>query len=496
MRTIAELIRWRAARHPALMATWFEGRVRSYGALDLSSSELAAGLAGKLGLQPGDRVAVLDKNSDAYLELLFALDKAGLVAAPVNRRLTSYEIGLVIAEIDPKLIVVGEDFAGHCVGLGAPCIGFDALPRGGPDPHRDVDGAVAWQFSTSGTTGLPKGAMLTGWNVLNAGACLALEMPEYREGGPSLIAMPMFHLAGAGAAIWAMQLGASLVIMREIAAPDVLLQAIVEHRIETAHLVPAVMHMLCELPDAACADFSHFKRVAYGTAPIAPDLLRRAIALFGCKFTQLYGLTETTGPFAALPFEHHHGERLAACGRPMFGGRARIVGPDGQESPRGEIGEIVYRGENLMSGYWRRAEATAEAMRGGWFHTGDAGLMDAEGFIYIKDRIKDMIVSGGENVYPAEIEALLASHPDIAEAAVIGVPDAKWGEAVKAVVVVRPGSALTAEALIAWTAGQMAGYKRPRSVDFVDILPRNASGKLLKRALREPYWRGMGRGVN
>jgi acyl-CoA synthetase (AMP-forming)/AMP-acid ligase II len=496
MRTIAELIRWRAARHPALMATWFEGRTRSYGALNRSSSELAAGLVEKLGLQPGDRVAILDKNSDAYLELLFALDKAGLVAAPVNRRLTPHEIGLIIADIGPRLIVAGEEFAGHCAGVGAPCLGFDELPRGGADPHRDVDGAVTWQFSTSGTTGLPKGAMLTGWNVLNAGACFALETPEYREGGPSLICMPMFHLAGAGVAIWGMQLGASLVILREIAAPDILLQTITQHRIETAHLVPAVLHMLCELPEAGSADFSHFQHVGYGTAPIAPDLLRRAIALLGCKFTQFYGLTETTGPFAALPFEHHHGERLASCGRPMFGGRARIVGADGQELPRGEIGEIAYRGENLMVGYWRRPDATAEAIRGGWFHTGDAGLMDADGFIFIKDRIKDMIVSGGENVYPAEIEALLASHPEIAEAAVIGVPDAKWGEAVKAVVVARPGSALTAEALIAWTGGRLAGYKRPRSVDFVDALPRNASGKLLKRVLREPYWRGKDRGVN
>jgi acyl-CoA synthetase (AMP-forming)/AMP-acid ligase II len=495
MRTIAELIRWRAARHPSLMATWFEGRTRSYGALNLFSSELAAGLVAKLGLQPGDRVAILDKNSDAYLELLFALDKAGLVAAPVNRRLTAHEIGLIIADIGPKLVVAGEEFAGHCAGLDVPVLGFDELPRGGPDPHRDQDGAVTWQFCTSGTTGLPKGAMLTGWNILNCGTVLALETPEYREGGPNLICMPMFHLAGSGAAVWGMQLGASLVIMREI-VPDILLHTIVEQRIETAHLVPAVLHMLCEMPEAGGADFSHFKRVAYGTAPIAPDLLRRSIALFGCRFTQLYGLTETTGPFTALPFEHHHGERLVSCGRPMLGGRARIVGADGQELPHGEVGEIVYQGENLMTGYWKRPEATAEAIRGGWFHTGDAGLMDADGFIFIKDRIKDMIVSGGENVYPAEIEALLASHPDIAEAAVIGVPDAKWGEAVKAVAVLRAGSPLTAEALIAWTTGKLAGFKRPRSVDFVDALPRNASGKLLKRVLREPYWRGKDRAVN
>jgi acyl-CoA synthetase (AMP-forming)/AMP-acid ligase II len=495
MRSIAELLRWRAARHPALMATWFEGRARSYGELNLSSSELASGLVERLKLQPGDRVAILAKNSDNYLELLFALDKAGLVAAPLNRRLTVHEIAPIVAEISPRLIVAADEFASLCAGLDVPCLGFGDLPRGDADPHRDVDGAVTWQFCTSGTTGTPKGAMLTGWNVLNAGQCLALEVPELREGGPALICLPMFHIAGAGMAVWSMQAGASLIIQREI-VPEAVLQALAEHRIETAHLVPAVMHALCDLPEAASADFSHFKRMLYGTAPIAPALLARAIELFGCAFTQFYGLSETTGPITALSFEHHTGERLLSCGRAMFGGRIRVADGEGRELPRGATGEILYRGENLMAGYWKQPDATADAIRDGWFRTGDAGLMDADGFLYIKDRFKDMIVSGGENVYPTEIEALLAGHPEIADIAIIGVPDAKWGEAVKAVAVRRAGSQLTAEALIAWVAGRLASYKHPRSVDFVDTLPRNASGKLLKRVLREPYWADRERGVN
>jgi acyl-CoA synthetase (AMP-forming)/AMP-acid ligase II len=256
------------------------------------------------------------------------------------------------------------------------------------------------------------------------------------------------------------------------------------------------MLFLTELPQARTADFSAFKHITYGTAPIAPDLLKRCIEIFGCKFCQIYGLTETSGPFSCLPFEHHVGNLLLSCGRPMFGARARILDVHGEELPFGEIGEICYQGESLMSGYWARPEATAEAIRDGWFHSGDAGYMDENGFIFVKDRIKDMIVSGSENVYPAEIEAVLAGHGDIVECAVIGVPDAKWGETVKAVVVKRDGSKLTEQELIEWMRDKVAGYKRPRSVDFIDKLPRNASGKLLKRTLREPYWQGFTRQVN
>jgi acyl-CoA synthetase (AMP-forming)/AMP-acid ligase II len=495
MRTIAELIRWRAQRHPSLQAVWFEGKSQTYAELDRSSSALAGGLVTQLGLAPGDRVAILDKNSAAYLELLFALDKAGVVAAPLNWRLTPAEVRQIIDDVRPKLVVVGPEFRSHGEASGVRTTTFDELPRGGDDPRRDVDGAVSWQFCTSGTTGLPKGAMLTGANVLNTGLCLALEMPEMREGGPSLVAMPMFHLGGAGWAIWAMQEGASLVVVREI-VPEALLKTIVEQRIETALLVPAVMLFLTELPQSRSADFSAFKHITYGTAPISPDLLRRSLETFKCRFSQIYGLTETSGPFTALTHEHHAGERLLSCGRPMFGAQARVVDANDRDLPPYEIGEILYRGESLMTGYWNRPTETEDVMRGGWFHSGDAGFIDEDGFIFIKDRIKDMIVSGSENIYPAEVEAVLAGHPDIVEVAVIGIPDARWGEAVKAVVVKRAGTGLTGETLIAWTRDKLAGYKRPRSVDFVDALPRNASGKLLKRKLREPYWAGYARKVN
>ena len=495
MRTIAEMLRWRAQRHPSLDAVWYAGKSQTYAELDASSSLLAGGLVGTLGLQPGDRIAILDKNCAAYLEMFFALDKAGLVAAPLNWRLTAHEVKLIIDDMKPKLIVTGPEFKATGVASGVPTMTFDDLPRGGGDPRRDVDGAVSTQFCTSGTTGLPKGAMLTGWNVLNVGDCLAQEMPEIREGGRHLVCLPLFHIGGAGWAIWAMQRGSAAIIVRET-VPEQLLNTMVGQKVETALLAPTLMLFLCELPAARTADFSALRHITYGTAPISPDLLRRSIETFKCRFSQLYGLTETTGPITALPHEHHTGERLLSCGRPMFGGRVRIVDAEGNDMPPRQVGEILYQGESLMAGYWQREKETAQAIRGGWLHTGDAGFLDEEGFIFLKDRVRDMIVSGGENVYPAEVEAVLMGHPEVLECAVIGVPDPKWGETVKAVVVRRVGTNLSEPALIEWSRDKIAGFKRPRSVDFMEVLPRNASGKLLKRTLREPYWKGYARRVN
>ena len=495
MRTLAEMLRWRARRHPSLMALWYEGNAQTYGELNDSSSQLAAGLVAKLGLEPGDRVAILDKNCAAYLELFFALDKAGLVTAPLNWRLTAPELKRIIDDMRPKLVVTGAEFKTTGAALAVPTMTFEELPRGGADPMRDADGAVSSQFSTSGTTGLPKGAMLTGWNVLNVGLCLALEMPEIREGGRHLVCLPMFHIGGAGWAIWAMQEGSAAIIVRETAA-EPLLKTMVEQKVETALLAPTLMLFLTELPAARTADFSALRHITYGTAPISPALLQRSIETFKCRFSQLYGLTETTGPITALPHEHHVGERMLSCGRPMFGGHVRVVDAEGNDLPPRQVGEIVYRGESLMRGYWQREKETAQAIRGGWFHTGDAGYLDEEGFMFLKDRVKDMIVSGGENVYPAEIEAVLMGHPEILECAVIGVPDEKWGETVKAVVVRRGGTLLSETTLIEWSREKLAGFKRPRSVDFVEALPRNASGKLLKRTLRELYWASYERRVN
>jgi long-chain acyl-CoA synthetase len=307
--------------------------------------------------------------------------------------------------------------------------------------------------------------------------------------------MPLYHIGGCGWALAALTCGATAVVMREVIPPE-LLKVMVEQRVETAFLVPAVLLFMTQIPGVDQAEFSALKNVVYGASPISQDILRRSIETFGCRFTQVYGLTESTGAITALRHEDHAGDRLLSCGRASFGNEIKAVDPTGQEVPSGEIGEIVYSGIGVMAGYWRRPQETEDAIRDGWLHTGDAGSIDEDGFIYIRDRIKDMIVSGGENIYPAELESVLAEHPAVADVAVIGVPDDRWGETVKAIVVRAGGATLGEEELISWSRERLAGYKRPRSVDFVDSIPRNPSGKILKRELREPYWTGLARRVH
>jgi long-chain acyl-CoA synthetase len=496
MRTVAEALRWRALRHPDLPITWFQGRSRTFAEMDRSSTALAAGLVER-GLQPGDHVCILDKNSDDYFELLFAVDKCGAISTPINWRLTPSEVRKVADDAQPALFVAGEEFKAIAEEAGQAPLTWSQLPRvdRGADPHRDAENRVAWQLYTSGTTGLPKGAMLTNLSLTGLGGAFLYELPEFREGGRSLVAMPLYHIGGSGWGLAAMSSGSTLVITREV-IPQELLQVIAEQRVETAFLVPAVLLFMTQLPESQTADFSSLRNIAYGASPITPAVLQRSIDTFKCRFTQVYGLTETTGAITALSFEQHQGERFLSCGRAFWGAEIKIAGPDGEELPRGETGEIVYRGPGMMAGYWNRPDDTAAVIRDGWFHSGDAGSMDKDGFIYIKDRIKDMIVSGGENVYPVEVESVLAAHPAVADVAVFGVPDDKWGEAVKAVVVRKPGFELSEQELIEWTRDQLAGYKRPRSVDFIEAIPRNPSGKVLKRQLREPYWQGAARQVH
>ncbi|HZU19136.1 MAG TPA: AMP-binding protein [Candidatus Dormibacteraeota bacterium] len=495
MRTVAEAVRWRARRHPDLTLSWYRGRARSFAEVDASSSALAGGLVSKLGVEPGDRVAILDKNSDDYLELVFALDKAGAVCVPLNWRLTAGEVTGILEDAEPRLLVVGEEFRGLAERACCPVVGFSELPRAGEDPHRDREEAVAWMLYTSGTTGRPKGVMLRNLNLFSLIGPLGFEVPELREGANALVAMPFYHIGGIGWGLAVVTSGATAVIAREVVPPD-LLRLMVERRVATGFVVPAVLLFLTQLPEAGDMEFPDLRNLVYGASPIAEDLLRRSIETFRCRFTQLYGLTETTGAVTALTHEHHRGPRLLSCGRPMFGQEIRVVGPDDGDLSPGEVGEVVYRGPGAMVGYWRQPEETAAVLRGGWLRTGDAGCLDADGFLYIRDRIKDVIVSGGENVYPAEVEGVLAAHPAVGDCAVIGVPDERWGETVKAIVVRRPGAAVTEEELIAWTGGRLAGFKRPRSVDFVASIPRNPSGKILKRELREPYWAGRERRVN
>jgi len=278
--------------------------------------------------------------------------------------------------------------------------------------------------------------------------------------------------------------------------PAEVLRLIEQEKVAHAFLVPAMINMLLQTPEAATTDVSSLKTIAYGASPIGEAVLAQAKARFGCGFIQFYGMTESTGAGTYLPPQAHEGELLRSCGKPWPSIEVKILRDDGSDAEVGEIGEIAMRCELVMAGYWNRPDATADTITPqGWLRTGDAGYCNAEGYFFVHDRVKDMIVSGGENVYPAEVENAIMGAPGVADVAVIGVPDERWGEAVKAIVVLAPGARPDPEAVIAWARARIAGFKAPKSVDFIDALPRNASGKVLRRELRKPYWEGRARMV-
>jgi long-chain acyl-CoA synthetase len=318
----------------------------------------------------------------------------------------------------------------------------------------------------------------------------------------SLVAMPLFHIGGSGWALTAMSRGGTSVILRDM-DPAELIRLVERERITHAFVVPAVLMLLLSTPGIEKADLSSLDTIFYGASPIAEDVLVRCMQVIGCRFSQVYGMTETSGAIVRLDHEDHDpdGERrhlLRAAGKALPGVEIRIVDPDtGDDAGVGAVGEIWTRSAYNMLGYWEKPEETANTIvDGAWLRTGDAGYLDAEGYLFLHDRIKDMVVSGGENIYPAEVENVLLAVDGVADAAVIGVPDDTWGETVKAVVVRSPGNDVSAEAIIAFCRERLAHYKCPTSVDFTDVLPRNPSGKILKRELREPYWVGRQRRVH
>ncbi len=348
------------------------------------------------------------------------------------------------------------------------------------------------QLYTSGTTGLPKGVMLTNGNC--SGLMDVAEAWDVDETSVSLVAMPLFHIGGSGWANVALARGGTDVLVPMV-DPAGLIDTIEQSQITNAFLVPAVLQMMCAVPGAENRDYSSLRSIAYGASPITTAALTRTLEVFRAPLFQVYGLTETTGAITELSATDHDpgGPRqhlLRSAGRPYPWVELKAVDPaTGEQCDPGEVGEIWTRSRQNSPGYWSKPDDTAAAFDAdGWLHTGDAGYLDADGFVFLTDRIKDMIVTGAENVYPIEVESALSEHPEVADVAVIGVPDERWGETVKAVVVRRPGSGLSEEELLAWAKDHLAGFKRPRSVDFVEELPRNPSGKLLKRVLRAPYW--------
>ena len=505
--TFGEALAAHARAQPDQVALRFEGRVTDYAAFDRHVSQVANGLAAK-GLSKGDRVAYLGKNSDWAIELTLGAARAGLVFVPVIWRLAPAEVDGILRDADARVLFVEPAFAGRDYPVPESIVldeGFarwrDAQSDTPPDVTMAPDDLVL-QLYTSGTTGAPKGVMLSHANGIEqrghqiaAGIDWLLAHP----GDATIIAMPYGHIGGVGVALGAVNSGQELIVHAEYEAGAVM-DAIAAHRVRRLFLVPAAIGLLLQHPKAAKADFSSIETLSYGASPIPLPLLQAAVARMGCGFVQVYGMTETWGSIVALPPEDHlpgREHKMTAAGKALPGVELRILDEDGTVLPPGTIGEVAIRSPNNTRGYWNKPEESAKALIGdGWLRTGDAGYLDEEGYLFIQDRIKDMIISGAENVYPAEVESAIYGHPAVADVAVIGVPDPKWGEAVKAIVVLKPGEAADAAEIIAHARGRIAGFKCPKSVDFIDALPRNPSGKILRRALREPFWAGHERRVN
>lgn len=463
-----------------------------------------AGAMRDLGVGAGDRVGMLSLNSDRYHEFLLASWWAGAVAHPINTRWSPAEITYALEDSGTEVLFVDDSFAGivpelpgiravvHCGDGPAPSgmLGYEDLMETSTavEDLRRGDDAVAALLYTGGTTGFPKGVMVTHRGLLTSAMGALNVSRAYEPGGSTLVAAPMFHVTALAGSTAQSLVGGTQVFVPRFDAADVL-RLIDRHRITTLPLVPTMIQLLCEHPDAATTDVSSVRTIGYGASPMSEAVLRQAMRTFPhAGFNQGYGMTETA-MITVLSREDHAvgGPRLRSAGRATPHAEVRIVAPSGEEVPRGTVGEIVTRGDHVMAGYWNKPEETAAAVRDGWLHTGDLGCMDSEGYVYIVDRIKDMIISGGENVYSTEVENALVRHPAVAGCAVIGVPDQRWGERVHALIVLRRGATATAEDIRSHTKTLIAGYKAPRTVDFVDTIPMTAAGKIAKQEIRERY---------
>jgi long-chain acyl-CoA synthetase len=517
---ITQSIKRLEQQKPHGCATVFGTRTRRWDEFVQRVARLASGLR-SLGVARGDRVALLGLNSDRYLEFYAGVPWADGVVVPLNTRWSAAENIYALNDSGAHVLLIDDEFvpmASAILGEARSvreviCVGEARAPAGMmsyehliersapiPDAAR-TGGDLAGIFYTGGTTGFPKGVMLT-HGSLWASAAAAVTLVPIAPDAATLHVAPMFHLAGFGGFMMALLTGARHVIIPRF-DPGLVLESIERNKVTTVLLVPTMIRMLMMHPNLSTTNLSSLRHLIYGASPMPEALLREAMrALPGCQFYQAYGQTELSPVATVLGSEYHTFEgsnagKLASAGRVSPCCEVQVVDPGGSQVPRGTVGEIRVRGLNSMLGYWNKPEETAATLRDGWVHTGDAGWMDNEGFLYVVDRVKDMIICGGENVYTAEVENACVGHPAVLQCAVIGIPDDDWGEAVHAIVILKDGQQVTAGDLTAHCHRLIAGYKCPRSIEFrTEPFPLSGVGKVLKRELRKPYWEGRDRQIH
>ena len=518
IKDVGGIVRYHAKTQPNALSLVLGDRTLTWSQLLSRSAQVAQGLR-RAGVKAQDRVAFLDKNGIEHFEVFYGCALLNAVSVDVNWRLAAPEVLFIVNDSQAEVLIVGQEFVPILdLIIGDFTQVKTIIVIGGHPSHNDYErwvsaqsaidpsastksSDVAFQLYSSGTTGRPKGVMLTNDNYF-ALLPAAQKIWLMSETTINLVAMPLFHIGGGGWATAAQYCGARSIIMRDV-NPAEILTWIEKYRITHAFMVPALLQFALAMPNITTTNFSSLELIVYGASPISEAVLEGAIKAFKCPFMQVYGLTETTGVVTVLGPEDHdlssaNKGRLRSCGKPFTGIELRIVDSDtAKDVPVGEVGEIWIRSRQVMKGYWNMPEETAKSIvKGRWFRSGDAGYFDNDGYVYIFDRVKDMIVSGGENVYPAEVENALMAHPAIADVAVIGVPDEKWGEVPMALVVRKPETTVTEQEIISFARERLAGFKTPKSVAWIDALPRNPSGKILKKVLREPYWVGHTRRVN
>src|SRR4051794_950832 len=488
----------RAARYfPERTALAANGTGSTFRVLHDRVGRIAAALT-KQGFKSGDRLAILLPNEADYIELVYACARLGVVVVPMNTRLSVKEIDGILDDAKPGGLIRHSSLPVPTVPVAWQVVldqdPLDLQSDSIPDPIYDPNAILALIY-TSGTTGRPKGVEIRHANILENVYHTNFWFP-LQEGAVHLHAAPIFHIADFPFLFAAPAFGACQVTIPKF-SPESFCESVARERITHTVLVPTMINMLTQSAELQKYDLSTLGHLGYGGSPMAPELVHHTRQVLPrVKLVQVYGLSEA-GFLTGLKDDEHTEDKLTSCGRPSMGIDLRVIDPTGKEVKAGQTGELVARGANIMRGYWNNPGETNGAFRNGFFRTGDVGYQDANGYFYILDRLKDMIVTGGENVYSGEVEAVIYTHPAVREVAVFGIPDPKWGEIVKACIVLKPGKTLTAEELIAYCRRSLANFKVPRSIEFSDTeLPKSGSGKILKKVLREHFWTHQERAVS